>query len=534
MVYNSIIISFVITLFKKLYDCYLNSFVSKLSGRLASFFKSAFSHSNIWKFLKASDIFSHSWKQSRMFKMVDWLLNSPIMLLQKIFYKFEKAFEGSLIFKIILFLANRFELLVGISLFIILIIPHQYWNNLYSTLFAALLLILFVIKAAYKKESFHLLSIDFALFTFIILVFISQFTSILPKDSFRFLLFYLTCFTFVLIMVSSVKNSKSLNGLAEILVLGISASAIYGVGQAIAGVPFDPSLTDINLNEGMAGRIYSTMGNPNNYAEILVLTIPFYFSVILNSTSYLKKSAYTLLLLPVFIALYYTGSRSSWLAFAGTILVYVFLKNRKLIPLVVILGILSYPLLPNSIHRRIMTLFMGTDSSTGYRLLILKSFFPMLKDYWFTGVGLGMEPFVQLFQKYYEYTKIQDTINTLELYNTSFLVDMYYSIPTTPPHTHNLYLQIWIETGLAGLLTFLWFIARLIKKSFICIFNSANKSVNNLLIAGISGLAGSLAIALAEHIWFYPRVMLIFWAVIGIVLNGLSIGRQDMPDNKET
>ena len=40
-------------------------------------------------------------------------------------------------------------------------------------------------------------------------------------------------------------------------------------------VAFDPSLTSIEQSEGLPGRIYSTMANPNNYSQILIMTLPF-------------------------------------------------------------------------------------------------------------------------------------------------------------------------------------------------------------------------------------------------------------------
>ena len=50
---------------------------------------------------------------------------------------------------------------------------------------------------------------------------------------------------------------------------------LYAVIQSIAGIETDAMLTDIANNKGMAGRAYSTVENPNNFAEIVVLLIPF-------------------------------------------------------------------------------------------------------------------------------------------------------------------------------------------------------------------------------------------------------------------
>ena len=103
------------------------------------------------------------------------------------------------------------------------------------------------------------------------------------------------------------------------------------------------------------------------------------------------------------------------------------------------------------------------------------------------------------------------------------IVDTYYQYTkATPVHTHVLYLQIWVEMGIVAILSFLWFIYRTIKNSIICITDST-KEMKNILIAGVSALAGALTISLVEYIWYYPRVMVIFWVIVGILLAATSV-----------
>jgi O-antigen ligase len=92
-----------------------------------------------------------------------------------------------------------------------------------------------------------------------------------------------------------------------------------------------------------------------------------------------------------------------------------------------------------------------------------------------------------------------------------------------PPHAHNLFLQIWLEVGLAGIIAFVWFIVRMIKKCITNICIKADKYINNILVAGISSMTGVLLMGLSEYIWYYPRVMIVFWTVVAVMLAGLSI-----------
>ena len=163
------------------------------------------------------------------------------------------------------------------------------------------------------------------------------------------------------------------------------------------------------------------------------------------------------------------------------------------------------------VYKRVLTIFTGTDTSISYRDAIYKTVAPMLKDFWFTGLGLGagveQAPFMKILQRYSLYYLVQTSSD---------------GYATTPPHTHNLFLQIWIEVGLVGIMTFVWFITRTIKRTLLNIFQKTNNSLNHISIAGISAFAGILVMGMAEYVWFYPRVMLFFWVIAGVILSALN------------
>jgi O-antigen ligase len=211
--------------------------------------------------------------------------------------------------------------------------------------------------------------------------------------------------------------------------------------------------------------------------------------------------------IPPVIALFLTGTRAAWLALVVSVFLIIFFKNRKLIPIFILLGIACFPLLPDQITKRIMTLTkLGNDSSSQYRIKIYKSVIPIIKDYWYSGLGLGNEVFANIYKKYYRFTG-----------------------SGTIAHSHNLFLQIWLEMGIMGVLSFLWFIIRMFKKSIKAIFGEADKAVKNVLVAGVASIAGALLMGMTDYVWFYPRGMFIFWAVIGIILAALGM----LPIHKE-
>lgn len=481
---------------------YENSLTHKIIDKLVKTLILLFTNSAIFGLFLRPGNLNKWWENSLVFKLINTILTVPSNLFKKLYRNNEAVFGESVFFRLLYLLLHRFEITVALVLVITLIVPHEMWSNIYSTIFAAILLSLLFICTVVKKNSyFNLKALDFSLIIFMLVVALSWLTSIDRSSSLRFLLINMTCFLFVFIIVSSIKNEKSLGNFIEILLVGVAAIAVYGLWQFVTdSVPFDPSLTNVTQNEGMPGRVFATMSNPNNFAEILVMMLPFYGAVIFNAKTFIKKAAFTIMALPVLVVLFCTGSRSGWIAFGVFMLVYTFLKNKRLLPFMLVLGIMAMPFLPQHIFRRIQTLFkLSSDSSAQYRVKIIKTAWPMLKEFNITGVGLGTDVFMKVVDNYKQY------------------------VTKVPVHTHVLYMQIWVEMGIVGILSFVWFLFRTVKSAVARVLEKTNIYFDNVLIAGVASLLGILSMAAVEYIWYYPRVMLFFWMDVAIVLSVLSV-----------
>lgn len=485
-------------------DAYENSLAHKIIDWFVKTLIVLFTNSSIFGFFAGRGKLAKWWENSLVFRCADFIFTTPTNLCKKLYINKEAVFKESIFFRLLSLLLHRFEIIIGIMLFVILVVPDGMWYGIYSAIIAVILLCLLFVCTVVKKNSyFNIRAIDFSLVMFMLVVVLSWATSINRSSSWTFLLINVTCFLFVLIIVSSIKNEKSLGALIEIILFGITVISIYGLYQfATDSVRFDPSLTSVYLNEGMPGRVYATFANPNNYAEVLLMMIPFYVAVVLNAKTFVKKSIYTLMGVSAIAVLFCTGSRSGWIGFAVAVLVFTFLKNKRLLPLMLALGVVAVPFLPQHIFRRIQTLFnLSKDTSAQYRIKIIQTSLPMLKDYALTGVGLGSRVFM-------------DIVDNYKLYSSK-----------VPVHTHVLYLQIWVEMGIMGILSFVWFLFRTVKSSILDILEKSNMYFTNVLIAGVSSLLGISAMAAVEYVWYYPRVMLFFWVDIAIILSVLGIIR---------
>lgn len=502
MLQESLIYKCIYAMWDYLCRSYNESLIVLAFRKLWAVLSGLFSSSAILRFIGREGFITRTWSESYIFRLADALVNLPQRMLHPLYKKAGAAFTESFFFKIILLVLNRLHMLVAFFLFVMLIVPHKYWNNVYSLAVVLILLLLFFLKTVVEgRTGFHLKIFNVFLLLFVLCVILAEVFSIIPKESLRFLAFYFTCFIMVLLLMGSVRNRDELSAVIAVILAGMTISGLYGMYQKVVGIPVNPSQIDITLNEGALSRVYSAFENPNNFAAAIIMLLPFYMALALNIRNFLMKLFILALALPPLISLTFTLSRSGWIGFAVAVLVFVFFKEKRLIPVFILLGILAFPFLPQSIYRRILTITNPADTSSSTRLDEYRTVLPILKNHWFAGLGLGNVTLVKVIPNYFIFIKGGKILQ----------------------HSHNLYLQIWFEMGIAGILSFLAFLASTVKRSIKAIYSSEDRQVNNILIAGVSSLAGILVMGFADYVWFYPRVMLIFWVVIGLMLAALSI-----------
>lgn len=493
---ESLILSTIYSFIIFLQEGFRESFTYSFFTGLANKFNYLVMNSSFWPYFYRLDRLDQVWRSSMVNRVLSSILNLPTRLLRLVYKKTKDILEASLIHKFLVSLSDNFHGLMGLVLVFTLVIPDHRWYNAYGVLTVFGLLALYLFKTVVDRDyNFNLDDLDLASIIFIMAIVLSFLLSLFPRDSLKDFIYFGISFASVLILVNSIQKRRELDKLVNYLVLASFLTVVYGFYQwKVVGIEVNPSLTDITINQGMSGRVFSSMGNPNVYGELLVLTMPFFLALILNARSLLGQAFYGLGFLMSLVILLKTGSRSAWVSFGVAMGAFIFFKNKKLLPVFVLLGFSMLPFLPDSIYRRLLTIFNPNDTSIRYRKEILQPAMPMLKDYWFTGVGLGTESFNTIYKRY-----------------KSFRLK-------TVAHTHNLFLQLWLEAGIVALVSFLWLGFRLIKKTVYIVKNSRDKKLINIAIAGLSALAGIVIMGFADHVWFYNRILFIFWIVVAIIL----------------
>jgi O-antigen ligase len=196
----------------------------------------------------------------------------------------------------------------------------------------------------------------------------------------------------------------------------------------------DDAWLDTNLFGSIRGRAYATLENPNMYGEYLVLVIPLAVGLLLRRFGGMRKSVTMLCLCILGAGLVCSWSRGAMLALLIAMMVFLFMWNRRAMFLV-FAGIAAIPflplILPDAVVSRYFSIGDMADSSTAYRVGGWQAAFEMLKNNFLGGIGVGKEAWASIYPRY-AYMTMEST-----------------------PHAHNLYLQIAMELGIAGLVVFL-------------------------------------------------------------------------------
>ena len=200
------------------------------------------------------------------------------------------------------------------------------------------------------------------------------------------------------------------------------------------------------------------------------------------------------------MAMAMTYSRASWVGLAVAMAVFVFLWKPKLIPAFILLCVLAVPFLPTTVLNRILTITNTADSSTSSRVSLYKAAIEVIRRSPLTGAGLGT-------------AATQTYIREFNLYHDK--------APFV--HSHNCYLEVWIQMGLLGVTGFVGSMRWNIKNAARAVRHSGPSVGRTVAAAAASAMCGAMVCGLADFLWNYPRVLVIFWFTFAMAIAGVKV-----------
>lgn len=441
-----------------------------------------------------------AWSGSVTCRAINWLINLPVRLLHKLYQLLQGVMDDSFFARLAFDMGEESAVAASWLIAAIMVVPYERWNNAYSLIGFFMVLLLFI-AGGMRRDSMRLdvkLVNPYLVFFAAAVVLAGVFSRYTALSS-RFLLYHMTCMLCVVVTVSAVKTVTHLVRLAGGAAMGVLVTSLYGVYQRIQGVEVNPSYVDLDLNAGMPGRVYSVFDNPNAFAEVLVMLLPVVLALVLCSKHWISRIAALGIFGVGVIALVMTYSRASWVGFAFSLVVFVFLWDLRLVPICAVLAVVCVPLLPDTVMNRIGTITNLSDSSTSSRFPLYAAAIELIKRSPVRGAGLGTPA-------------VQQYILDRNLYHAE--------APFV--HAHDIYLQVWAETGLLGILSFVTGMWSCIRGGICAIGKTGCREARLITVGSVAALCGALVCAIADYLWNYPRVMCVFWFLVALILAGIK------------
>ena len=330
------------------------------------------------------------------------------------------------------------------------------------------------------------------LLLFIIVTMIAGIISIEPASSLPIAILTSVFMLSTLMITACVKSRNSV----DVFIFGFIAAAaiagVVGIYQVMFGDTSSPGAwLDVVLFTDIGLRLSSTFGNANVYGTYLLLAIPVTAACIFYCKKIIMKLCAVGITGILLFNLLATYSRGCYVALAIGVVVFVLIIHKQLIVILVpaLLGVLL--VLPASVVNRLFSILNFEDTSTIFRLNIWRGSLRMLGDFWPIGVGQGEYAFNRVYT--------------------------YYSLGAIfTPHSHNLFIQIFIETGIVGILLFIGILACFFRTQVNFLKRTQDFRLKVFSSALISAVVAFLVQGIFDYNFYNYRVMLTFYVFLGI------------------
>ncbi|ONI38581.1 hypothetical protein AN639_11225 [Candidatus Epulonipiscium fishelsonii] len=339
-------------------------------------------------------------------------------------------------------------------------------------------------RLVYKKV-WKLDDIGFLILVLLIIYAISAICSASKLSSLMVWAVYALMMGMYIVTYQILDRKKIVFNIVKIFVMSGTLVSSYGILQYKFDWGVDENWIDPNMFENITNRAYSTLENPNLLGVYLVLTIMSGIGLLMAEKDMLIKIFYLACICIMVVCMGATYSRGCWIGIAISIAMFITFYNGKLWAIAIPVLFAAPFVLPENIIIRLLSIGNMEDTSTAIRIKIWLSSLRMGADHMFTGIGLGSGAYEFLYPFY-----------------------SYYYIPAL--HSHNAFIQIFIEGGIIGLLMF-WLIAWRFIKSCSKSFLSEDRSVSLFSLAILTGILGFYIQGMFDYPFFNFRIVLIFW-----------------------
>ena len=296
---------------------------------------------------------------------------------------------------------------------------------------------------------------------------------------------------FSLVLYRSVGTQEQLDLLTAGLVTAAAVVSVYGILQYKYRWGYQSEAwVDSDMFSSIRFRVSGTFQNPNMMGQYLVLMIPLGGAKLLGAKDWKRRLFYLACCGVMVLCILLTFSRGAWLGLLLAGLAFFVLLEPRLLFLAPFALIALYFVLPDTVIDRFTSIGNLADRSTSYRVSIWLGTLRMLADgYWLLGIGPGDAAYNEIYPFYSYHESVSH-------------------------HSHNLFLQIVCDAGIAALLVFLWILLRYFRLLCAAMWKEKDRAARLMQIGFTSGMLGFLVQAMTDFSFYNYRVMLIFWVYL--------------------
>lgn len=318
-------------------------------------------------------------------------------------------------------------------------------------------------------------------------------TSPRPGES----LFNLRKFLLIPILYLFANNLKDANRLFKITDIFVGTSAVV----AVYGI--------VKFLMKRTLKVVATQSTSMTWGAMSMIFLLVTASLLLFGSQGKKRLLYGLALLPQLLGLLLSYVRGSYVGTFIGLMALSWLKNKKIIPFLLLLIALTFAVLPSSVAKRGMSIFDLSTPSTQVRLHQWRDSIKIFKDYPFLGLG-----WIDLGEIHRRYADPGADLQADEF---------------TIGHFHNNFIMILMYFGTLGLLVFTWLIIQIIRTEYAILkgVTSQEKRLSAIACGCFAAFIGFLTNGMFDWTFGDDEIIMLVWFTVGL---SLAIG-QNLSEN---
>lgn len=306
-----------------------------------------------------------------------------------------------------------------------------------------------------------------------------------------------------LVMLLWMENKDRAYQMTLCLIFISALLGIHGIIQYYGGADLDQLWIDIEQQERVTRRAYGIFGNPNIFAEYLLMLAPLSLSFMAISKKTWKKVFFAIIFFIQAFAIGLTMSRGGWLGLMISMIVLLALTYRRWLLVIIPSAVLILINGSQNWIYRFLSIFNFSDSSTSYRFEIWSVTAQIIRDHFLGGVGLGHRPYMKIYETYRPMMGVF--------------------------HAHNTYLQILAELGIVGFICFIIFIGSLLGGIWKYLVKSEDKTLFWMGCGLFSSFIGLFVHGMFENFLYLTKISVTFWILMSLSFGLMRLSKASSP-----